>query len=284
MKQFIRTPRALLLGVIALAVVLVGAGVASGTIGASKPNVYWACVPKDGRIKLVYPGSKCKKGERFIKWNQTGPQSATVVKEGLQGLKGDGGAQGEAGAAGAKGTDGAPGTQGAKGEKGDKGDKGDKGENGAAGPKGDAGAAGAKGTDGAPGPQGGKGDKGDTGDRGANGTNGVNGTDGPVGPQGPEGPKGDKGEAGPSAAGSAKPVIALSQLQGGEDTKSATATCPSGTVVIGGGYDIDVESGKGTDITVVTNRPAGTDSWTVTASDKNSSGDWSISAHAVCMA
>ena len=133
MKKFIRTPRALLLGVIALAVVLVGAGVASGTIGASKPNVYWACVPKDGRIKLVYPGSKCKKGERFITWHQKGQQSATVVQEGPHGLKGDAGAQGEAGAAGAKGTDGASGPQGAKG------DKGDKGDNGAAGPKGDNG-------------------------------------------------------------------------------------------------------------------------------------------------
>ena len=120
MKKFIRTPRALLLGVTALAVVLVGAGVASGTIGASKPNVYWACVPKDGRIKLVYPGSKCKPGERFITWHQKGQQSATVVQDGLQGLKGDAGAQGEAGAAGAKGTDGAPGPQGAKGDKGER--------------------------------------------------------------------------------------------------------------------------------------------------------------------
>ena len=154
MKKFIRTPRALLLGVIALAVVLVGAGVASGTIGASKPNVYWACVPKDGRIKLVYPGSKCKPGERFITWHQKGQQSATVVQDGLQGLKGDAGAQGEAGAAGAKGTDGASGPQGAKG---------DKGENGAAGPKGDAGVNGLNGAD------------------GLNGTNGVDGATGPKG-------------------------------------------------------------------------------------------------------
>ena len=127
MKNFIRTPRALLLGVVALAVVLVGAGVASGTIGAKKPNVYWACVPKDGRIKLVYPGSKCKKGERLIKWNQNGPESATVVKDGQQGPKGDTGEQGPAGSAGAQGP---------------------------AGPKGDAGAPGAKGADGAAGPRG----------------------------------------------------------------------------------------------------------------------------------
>ena len=147
MKKFIRTPRALLLGVSALAVVLVGAGVASGTIGAKKPNIYWACVPKDGRIKLVYPGSQCKPGERFIKWHQTGHPSATVVKDGLQGSKGDNGAQGSAGSAGAQGP---------------------------AGPKGDAGANGAKGADGAAGP---KGDKGDTGAAGPQGPQGRQGRD-----------------------------------------------------------------------------------------------------------
>src|SRR5262245_63966296 len=65
MRKFISTPRGLFLGITAVAVVLCGAGVASGTIGASKPNVYWACVPKDGRITLVNPGSTCKKGERL---------------------------------------------------------------------------------------------------------------------------------------------------------------------------------------------------------------------------
>ncbi len=177
MKKFIRTPRALLLGVTALAVVLVGAGVASGTIGASKPNVYWACVPKDGRIKLVYPGSKCKPGERFITWHQKGQQSATVVQDGLQGLKGDAGAQGEAGAAGAKGTDGASGPQGAKG---------DKGENGAAGPKGDAGVDGLNGADGA--------QRRRTVLDGATGPKGDAGAAGPQGEIGPAGPQGAKGE------------------------------------------------------------------------------------------
>jgi hypothetical protein len=51
-------------------------GIASGTSSAAKPNIYWACVPHNGNIRLVFPGTTCKKGVRLIKWYQS-PSAGT---------------------------------------------------------------------------------------------------------------------------------------------------------------------------------------------------------------
>ena len=86
--------------------VLVGAfafvALASGASTAAKPNVYWACIPKDGSIHMISAGGKCSTGQRLIKWNQAG-------LAGVPGAKGSNGAAGTAGAAGAPGPQGAQG-------------------------------------------------------------------------------------------------------------------------------------------------------------------------------
>jgi hypothetical protein len=58
-------------------VIILALGV--GTVYAAIPNgngTYYACLTKSsGVIRLInYPKVKCAKGERFIKWNQQGPQ------------------------------------------------------------------------------------------------------------------------------------------------------------------------------------------------------------------
>ena len=92
--------------------VLVGAfafvALASGASTAAKPNVYWACIKKDGSIHMISAGGKCPKGQRLIKWNQAG-------LAGAPGAKGSNGAPGAAGAAGPAGPQGAQGAQGLQG-------------------------------------------------------------------------------------------------------------------------------------------------------------------------
>ena len=101
------------------------------------------------------------------------------------------------------------------------------------GPKGDTGATGATGPTGPTGPPG---PKGDTGATGATGATGPQGPPGPTGPQGPPGPTGTLVSA--EVAG---PTVTLCSLLDPTCTnmRQSIATCPSGTVVTGGGYTAD---------------------------------------------
>lgn len=76
---------------------------------------------------------------------------------------------------------------------------------------------------------------------------GPQGEQGPVGPQGPAGPPGPQGERGPAgpegpAGGLAGREVVLSEFtvprSTAEFTYVATARCPDGKVVVGGGYEI----------------------------------------------
>ena len=93
----------------AMAVALVALLVASAgwaIAATSQSPVIRACAnKKTGALRLA---SKCRRKERFIFWNQTGPA-------GLQGPRGSKGASGASGAQGAKGTNGTNGTNGLNG-------------------------------------------------------------------------------------------------------------------------------------------------------------------------
>jgi hypothetical protein len=134
-------------------------GIASGTSSAAKPNIYWACVPHNGNIRLVFPGTTCKKGVRLIKWYQspsvgtnggTGPAGPTgpigpAGAPGISGLHGTAGANGSQGTAGTNGSPGTPGTDGSPGTPGADGSPGTPGTDGSPGTPGADGAPGSNG-------------------------------------------------------------------------------------------------------------------------------------------
>jgi hypothetical protein len=181
------------------------------------------------------------------------------------------------------------GPQGPAGPQGAKGDAGAPGAAGPQGPKGDTGAAGAAG------PQG---PKGDTGAPGAVGPQGPKGDTGPAGPQGPkgdagpvgaQGPKGDTGRAGVSGY----EVVTAEAQAGLFGRQTATAHCPLGKQVVGGG------GGTGDDADQTGNvlhsaplqRYVGADyysmhwawdSWTVTAYNPGPYTTMNVTAYAIC--
>jgi hypothetical protein len=93
------------LGALALFVALGGTSYAA-TGGFSSGGALKACANEEGVIRLLKPGKTCKKGQKAVSWNQTGPAGAA----GPRGAAGALGAAGGTGAAGAKGESGANGT------------------------------------------------------------------------------------------------------------------------------------------------------------------------------
>ena len=130
------------------------------------------------------------------------------------------------------------GAVGLTGDKGEQGEPGERGPQGDQGVQGETGAVGATGATGATGDTGPKGDQGDPGTDGTNGTNGTNGTDGAQGLQGPAGQTGPQGPPGPAAPGTLQsmrvqgPTVGL----GGDGFAHASATCPAGWTLTGGGF------------------------------------------------
>jgi hypothetical protein len=61
----------------------------------------------------------------------------------------------------------------------------------------------------------------------------------PAGPQGPQGPKGDKGDSGAPGISGYERVVALGPVLNAGDHATATATCPAGKKVLGGGPQFD---------------------------------------------
>ncbi len=126
----------------------------SGVARAQTPTTYYACVSRDGQIRLVDANDRCERREEKISWNRVGPQGPI-------------GPQGPAGAPGAVGPTGPQGLAGNPGPAGPVGPTGPAGATGAQGPQGPAGLNGAPGPTGDPGPQ------------------GIQGSMGPPGPAGP---------------------------------------------------------------------------------------------------
>ena len=94
---WLRTPA------IAAALTLATGGVAYAIAASSGSGVIHGCSQKQaGNLRVVAGGKKCRKSEKSISWNQTGPR-------GLPGAQGQQGTQGQQGAQGPKGDTGATG-------------------------------------------------------------------------------------------------------------------------------------------------------------------------------
>lgn len=181
-----------------LTVPLVGvAAVTFASANGGNTALIHSCINNSsGTIKIVSATGACGNNEMSVDWNQ----------QGIQGPAGPAGPQGPVGPAGP------PGAQGP------------------AGPVGPAGAVGAQGEPGPAGPPGAQGPAGPTGAQGAQGL------PGPAGPAGATGTQGLTGAQGPAGS----PGISAWQIVRGptvtsSDVYTATADCPAGKKVLGGG-------------------------------------------------
>jgi len=180
---------------------------------------------------------------------------------------------------GAQGAVGPQGVQGIQGLKGDTGLTGAVGSQGATGPTGPAG------------PTGENGAQGPAGTNGTNGATGATGAQGPVGPQGPQGATGATGATGP--AGRMNSQIVSKSTQSGFNPTSgtrltATAICPAGTVLLGGGGNPDVSDNAS--VTLMRAYPSSTNGITTNAftatgqlnTNLTNNGQFAVVAYAIC--
>ena len=229
-------------------------------------NTIYACVDRDGDVRIVDPTERCRHHETRVRWNVVGPQGPA----GPQGPQGAAGPQGPIGPTGQLGQTGAIGPQGSKGDTGAQGPQGLQGLAGLQGPQGSTGKTGATGPQGLTGPQGPQGDG--FAHRGAYDANqtyaprdvvvyegsayvataptvgapgadpswtlfvakgdaGPAGATGPTGPTGPAGPQGLKGDTGATGA---QGIQGPAGQNGGSVTVAAAPaiTCPSGGAAI----------------------------------------------------
>lgn len=206
-------------------------------------NTIYACVNKDGDVRVVDPTEGCRHHETRIRWNVQGPAGAPgpVGPQGPQGVAGPQGPIGPIGQTGAVGAQGPKGDTGAQGPQGATGAQGAKGDTGAQGPQGLQGLAGSQGPQG---PQGGKGDtgaQGPIGPQGATGETGATGAQGLVGPTGPQGPHGDgfnyRGEFDPNQTYATYDVVVFggSAFLATAQTNGAPGSDPSWTLLVAKG-------------------------------------------------
>jgi hypothetical protein len=122
------------------------------------------------------------------------------------------------------------------------------------------------------------------GQRGLQGAQGPEGATGATGPQGTTGPQGLPGQQGQGSQG--PPGVSnyhlVSQdvvLSGGSVGVVGTATCPSGTVVLGGGYHL-----SSADLQTGSSYPAGTSGWSVVLTNGNVGTPHTATVYATCAA
>jgi hypothetical protein len=237
------TPRVTLNGV-ALPVAASSGSSLDAVLPALPPGSYLLTLSVSGA-----PGRVTDDGSRHDEfWVTLGAAGA----QGPAGPQGDAGAQGPAGATGAQGPAGPTGAQGPAG---------------ATGPQGAAGATGAQGPAGAIGAQGPAGPAGAQGPAGATGAQGAAGAQGPAGPQGI-----------PGTAAGLQSIVVLSGdviVRPFDGVLTATAVCPAGTVMTGGGfYQFSVA--------IEANRPVG-NGWEVKGFTAQILGTPTFRAYAVCL-
>lgn len=147
---------------------------------------------------------------------------------------------------------------------------------------------------GIPGPQGDQGPQGETGAQGPQGEQGIQGATGPQGPEGPQGQQGVPGGTGPQgppgpqgpAGSSITPSVytapgPVSAFSNGLAT--STASCQTGDIVLGGGFDYNMDSDDTEDIDLLTSSPSGDGAWgsALVLSDTDAEGD--LQAFARCL-
>jgi Collagen triple helix repeat (20 copies) len=232
--------RALLIAAVVLLALLTGA--ASGAPDRDSrsriPNqrgVFSGCYKdRTGELRLVSAARGCRADETRTRWNQ----------KGRRGPIGRVGPRGAAGAPGPQGPAGPQGVQGERGATGATGTTGATGVTGAMGPPGPSGPAGADGTTGPQGPP------------GAQGLQGGPGPQGPIGPQGPAGPTGSQLVAG-------TPVTSPANAAR-NSSLTATASCPAGKVVLGGGGLATTTSAQKERVHLTASYPTSTTTWSAT--------------------
>ena len=109
------------------------------------------------------------------------------------------------------------------------------------GPQGDPGPAGPQGPQGDAGPAGPQGPQGDPGTAGVQGPQGAAGEKGDAGPVGPQGPQGEPGPSGAQRIEGA--VVSSPAAYGSGNQTTATATCPEGKTILGGGARVTSSNG-----------------------------------------
>jgi Collagen triple helix repeat (20 copies) len=263
----------------------------------SKNGVFTACFDKkSGALRLVPARARCLRSERRVSWSRRGQQGASGQSGSGQSGAGQSGAgqsgagqsgagqQGASGLVGSNGSAGPPGPSGADGADGPAGPEGPAGADGEAGPAGPPGVAGAAGAAGPPGPAGPAGPVGPPGPAGATGPQGPPGAAGLDGPAGPAGPVGPAASQIVEGAGATRSGAAIDQ----GDTFSDTASCPGGTVLLGGGAALTSTAtfAQGLNrVAVTASYPSGSSSWTasvVVTKNFVAASDATITAYAVC--
>jgi hypothetical protein len=103
---------------------------------------------------------------------------------------------------------------------------------------------------------------------------------GSAGPQGDPGPKGDRGPKGDPGVSGYQQVDAVSAFDS-STSKSATASCPAGTKVIGGGAFVNATGGP---VAVQTSVALANGlGWSATAYETAAfAGTWNVTARAIC--
>lgn len=243
---------------------------ATHVVGASAPpkipsarGVYTACYSvRTGALRVIAATRRCRSGERRVRWSQRGP-AGPVGPRGLQGATGP---QGSVGPPGAQGPEGSQGPAGPTGSQGPVGPAGPAGPQGPTGPQGDPGPPGPHGE---PGPQGGPGPQ------------------GPQGAPGPQGPQGNPGQPGPSGAQLVTGAPVTSASNAARNTViTATAGCPVGKVLLGGGARVTTTSAQKERAQLVGSYPSSTGTWAavgvVAISNLGGGQTMTVTAYALC--
>ena len=300
-RSTMRSPTAYTLPLVALVTLILFTGTAGAVehqAGPGIPNgrgVYTGCyATSTGDLRVIAGSKGCRTGERRVTWNRRG-QAGPAGPQGEQGTQGAQGAVGPTGARGSTGSQGPGGPQGAAGAAGAQGPAGADGATGPIGPQGPAGADGATGPQGAIGPPGPAGADGATGPQGAVGSQGppgAAGATGPAGPAGPAGATGATGAAGPAGPAGSQLVTgtpATSAVNAAQNTLvTATAACPAGKVVLGGGAHITTTATQKSRALLVSSYASNATTWTaigvVGTGALGSGNTMTVTAYALCSA
>lgn len=130
------------------------------------------------------------------------------------------------------------------------------------------------------GPKGDTGEKGDKGDPGEVGQQGEQGIQGEVGPQGLAGSNGADGRDGVDGVSEWQKVPGLMETSTSDD-QTATATCPDGKKVVGGGYLVTSEN---TSYYAKSSYPSSETTWTSTVHRGGSgTASWGLTSFAICV-
>lgn len=107
------------------------------------------------------------------------------------------------------------------------------------------------------------------------------GPQGPRGEQGPQGPRGETGPAGASGTVAPRTLTGRARTLRAGRLATSSVTCPAGTKVLSGGYELAPASGANPPL-VTADRPLGDSGWRVTARGAKGARTYRLTAYAVC--